>query len=851
MSEQAQAGGKRIWVLSAIAVFVAVVLAAFFWRGSLMGETAEWFVQRHFGIGAHFKIGDIDLSGVWLPELSLGDDGELRLKDVRIDYRPSNFGLSDIKAIQIGEAEIQARYDGGFHLGSLDSALAELTHSDTDGSSIHPMVVVHHIRVHLATPIGEQQIDGMATYDKDTLFTNLNWIEAENGAHLTTTATIRSISTQARPEGQIQGSITAQSKLWQLLPGVTPVAGQISVNISVTGGSGDPAAPRLQANLALQNFSVKELPEPINGPINAVVQMAGGEKMPQQLSGGSFSFNGLTADIKGGPSVDFVGKLGNGQGTLGFAEGKTTLTSDIDLAVKDQQAVLGDVTLKEPAADLKLRLNYDGAIVTVTPRETGKLTIRDLPKGPIGFPSGLTVPVKAEGTELAIAVAPTTMAPIAGKFALGDIKTQVAAAGRKDIATLTLSGSKAAFGGETADSREAQLVIPTLRLDFLGRPTTIGNLQIDAKGKPDLVTGTVSVSLATIDLGKMVAPLKATAKLTGKPGRIDMTAKLTDQTGRLTFTTSGNMDPGRGTGRFQVNLAPLVFAKDGWQFGDLIPIVRQYSHDIDGKIALKGTIDLAPDRSLTSKLNLAIENLSGQIGPAVFQNLNGVVLIDRPWPLSTAANQTLSVEQLVIGLPFTNGLINFDIDDGRSLKVNAGSLNLAGGQVSLAPTQLALDASVQQLDLQVDRLGVGELFQLIGIAGLSGEGQISGNIPVSLFPTGVVIKDAKLASVGPGKLKYDKASAPAMVKSAGSSVNMALDALSDFHYKELILTLQRELTGDANLGLHISGSNPSFYDGYPVEFNFTATGRLDEVLRKGLAGYQVPAMIEQRLNDFR
>jgi hypothetical protein len=90
-----------------------------------------------------------------------------------------------------------------------------------------------------------------------------------------------------------------------------------------------------------------------------------------------------------------------------------------------------------------------------------------------------------------------------------------------------------------------------------------------------------------------------------------------------------------------------------------------------------------------------------------------------------------------------------------------------------------------------------------------------------------------------------------MIKSAGDSVNMALDALSDFHYKELILTLQRELTGDANLGLHISGNNPSFYNGYPVEFNFTATGRLDEVLRKGLAGYQVPAMIEQRLNDFR
>jgi hypothetical protein len=79
---------------------------------------------------------------------------------------------------------------------------------------------------------------------------------------------------------------------------------------------------------------------------------------------------------------------------------------------------------------------------------------------------------------------------------------------------------------------------------------------------------------------------------------------------------------------------------------------------------------------------------------------------------------------------------------------------------------------------------------------------------------------------------------------------MALQALSDFHYKELIVTLNRKLTGDAELGLHIAGSNPSFYNGYPVEFNLSVTGRLDEALRKGLAGYQVPDMIRERLKQY-
>jgi hypothetical protein len=79
---------------------------------------------------------------------------------------------------------------------------------------------------------------------------------------------------------------------------------------------------------------------------------------------------------------------------------------------------------------------------------------------------------------------------------------------------------------------------------------------------------------------------------------------------------------------------------------------------------------------------------------------------------------------------------------------------------------------------------------------------------------------------------------------------MALSALSDFHYDRLEVDLDRKATGDTELGLHIAGRNPSFYNGYPVEFNLSVTGRLDEALRKGLAGYQVPDMIRERLKSF-
>jgi hypothetical protein len=155
------------------------------------------------------------------------------------------------------------------------------------------------------------------------------------------------------------------------------------------------------------------------------------------------------------------------------------------------------------------------------------------------------------------------------------------------------------------------------------------------------------------------------------------------------------------------------------------------------------------------------------------------------------------------------------------------------------------------MTMKIDQLSVSELFKIAGVAGLSGEGAISGTAPITLFPNGIIVDNAKFAADAPGVLQYDAKQAPAALSSAGSSVGMALQALSDFHYKELVVTLNRKLTGDTDLGLHISGSNPSFYNGYPVEFNLNLSGKLDEVLRKGLAGYRLPSIIEERLNELQ
>ena len=78
---------------------------------------------------------------------------------------------------------------------------------------------------------------------------------------------------------------------------------------------------------------------------------------------------------------------------------------------------------------------------------------------------------------------------------------------------------------------------------------------------------------------------------------------------------------------------------------------------------------------------------------------------------------------------------------------------------------------------------------------------------------------------------------------------MALAALKNFHYDRLTLKLDREIGGETLVGLHIAGKNPDFYGGYPVEFNLNLSGKLDQILVQGLAGYRLPETIQDQLKQ--
>jgi hypothetical protein len=53
-----------------------------------------------------------------------------------------------------------------------------------------------------------------------------------------------------------------------------------------------------------------------------------------------------------------------------------------------------------------------------------------------------------------------------------------------------------------------------------------------------------------------------------------------------------------------------------------------------------------------------------------------------------------------------------------------------------------------------------------------------------------------------------------------------------------------------DIGLHLGGANPDLYDGHPIEFNLDLQGELGNILQQGVASYQIPDRVRERMQGF-
>ncbi|MDQ7247393.1 intermembrane phospholipid transport protein YdbH family protein [Dongia sedimenti] len=838
---------RRRWPVFVILVLAALLAIGFFAREHLAAWAAAKVLAMRYGVSSRLDIDHLDSHQARIGAVALGGGDEVQASDINLQFEPI---AMTVQRIEIGRIEIHARYDGHeLTLGELDPMLRELTAGgDGAGQAPLPSIILHKIVLTLDTPLGTLTGDGMATIDQGVVYSQFALSEPyqRSAVRLDLNATLSDHSPQ--PKGKVTVDLTADSALWTLLGMPQPQAGKMQFNAQLKAPPGDPTASGIRlATGALflaadWSFSGGDLAWPAQpAPMN--IQGSGRAVLTERR----LDIPTFSVKATGGWSPDLALQL-QGSGLANLDPERYSVQTTLDMKAQTKSANLGAVQFKSPAFDLGLQIQYAGDQLQVRPSRDGTIKFAQAAIGPsikLTKPATFTIR-KTDQTVFTLPLHPNEENPIAASAEIGGT-------------TLELT--------TPALAAPVQLALPNGAIGFTVGPDGLPKYTLDLKNgtvtstQPPLVAKNVTVSLKgqggkldlSLNAGTWTGPsgigpgnLDGKASLDGN--KLTASAKIGIPTAKASMTAKGGYDLGSGKGRFDLDLPEVTFVPGGLQPKDLAADLAHTTEDIAGTIAAKGPI-LIDKNGVTSQIALTLKNLSGKLGPIALRNLNSVVEIDKPWPLTTAADQIVSVELADVGLPLTNGLVRFKIDDGSTLSLAESHLEMMSGRVTLDPVILKLGAPAQQIHLKVDKISLGRLFELFAIAGLTGDGVLSGEIPVTLFPAGLAIDHAKLEAGGPGSLKYNQAQAPAAIANAGDSVKMALSALSDFHYDRLEVDLDRKATGDTELGLHISGRNPSFYNGYPVEFNLTVAGRLDEALRKGLAGYQVPDMIREKLKS--
>jgi hypothetical protein len=227
-------------------------------------------------------------------------------------------------------------------------------------------------------------------------------------------------------------------------------------------------------------------------------------------------------------------------------------------------------------------------------------------------------------------------------------------------------------------------------------------------------------------------------------------------------------------------------------------------------------------------------------GIAEIGNLTGKIMLESVLPPRTRQTQRLTGTLQIASLPPGPLDLRFGLGGRDQMAIEKATLGLAGGVLSLTGLTIERDHAVDTV-IEVGNIDLGAVLTLIGIDGLSGTGAIDGRIPVHVDTAGAAISGGRLAARRPGVVQYTGNVLPAAVSAAegqaASTLKLVQQALADFHYTDLVLSLDRSPTGEGSLLVGLKGANPAVLEGHPFAVNVRLDANFDRLAAVFLDGY--------------
>ena len=299
-------------------------------------------------------------------------------------------------------------------------------------------------------------------------------------------------------------------------------------------------------------------------------------------------------------------------------------------------------------------------------------------------------------------------------------------------------------------------------------------------------------------------------------------------------------------GAVTTTVGPVAF---GTANSDIISPLGLPFTPLAGEIAADLNMSFGPSTEAQGG-TILIRDLDIETAGVRIERLNSVIALDTVWPPQTAGTQTAAIGLIQAGVPLTDIGVSFSMTSEKAITVIDVTMAFAGGQISGGPFSLNLDGRESRVSFTVSDVQLPELAALSGLNGLEADGVLSGTIPIIISSDDVVITNGVLATEAPGSIRYRRSEAMTGVSETEGGLALALQALEDFQYDTLSVSVSGSAAKELEAVLALKGSNPDLYDGYPIEFNLNLTGELANIVKGSLTGYRVPEAIKRQFMAF-
>ncbi|WP_288741897.1 YdbH domain-containing protein [uncultured Rheinheimera sp.] len=275
-----------------------------------------------------------------------------------------------------------------------------------------------------------------------------------------------------------------------------------------------------------------------------------------------------------------------------------------------------------------------------------------------------------------------------------------------------------------------------------------------------------------------------------------------------------------------------------------------------GKASGKGQLefDLSSMALTKQHTELVLRDLSGIYDRTVFTGLTTTLKLfsqGMVWKVETGDLKLQQINHgLVMGPLQLNAQYQTTAPDWFKGQLDLKQLQLAlfGGQVKAAQQQIDLSKDTKVL-LQMDKLQLAELLKQHPSADMTGQGTLSGTLPLSIEQGKLTVAQGSVAALEPGgKIAYQSQKAQAMAAS-NQGMKIVMQALQNFHFSVLSAGVSYSKEGQLLLALKLEGNNPDFEKGRAVNFSINLEENLPAMITSLQLSGQVSELVKKRVQQ--